>query len=53
MVSPRVWPSGSRRSARKAWSTSEEAEVDGFEAGRDEEQEDAPAVAHLLLVGVL
>jgi len=25
----------------------EEAEVDGFEAGFDEEQEDAPAVTHL------
>jgi len=31
----------------------EEAEVDGFEAGFDEEQEDAPAAVHLLLVGVL
>jgi len=31
----------------------EEAEVDGFEAGLDEEQEDAPAAAHLLPMGVL
>ena len=46
-------PVGEQEVGEEGLIDGEEAEVDGVEAGFDEEQEDAPAAARLLLAGVL